>query len=100
MEGKINKKIIEVNCNEDGDIYYVIGDVTESEAIKALNNYFKECGIEEDMKGIDLELSQTDFYETSGGDYDGWRWWTKPNKEKYNYKEVKFLSKGWISNSI
>lgn len=94
------KKIIEISCDEDGETYYVVGDITELGARRAINKFFRECGIEEDMKESPFELVESNFWTTEGGEYDGWTWWSQPDPEKYNFEKVKPLGKGWITNFI
>ena len=81
----MNKKIREVSSDEDGENYFVIGDVTELGALRAIRSYMKnECGLDEDEEIMpklgDLErvnFVQTDMDKYKGGEYEDWSWWGK-----------------------
>lgn len=88
------KKIKEVGFAEESEIYYVVGDVTEKQALKAIHKYEKEeCGLsKEELYSYDLEPAE--FYEILDGENEGWLWWGKLEKG-VNYK---FLDKGWTGS--
>lgn len=85
----ISGKITEVGSNEDCD-YWVVGDVTELQALKAIHRYEREeCGLSGDeLFGGDLK--RVKFYE-GYNEYEGqnWIYWIKQNETD------KFIGWGW-----
>lgn len=89
------RKIIEVNCDEDGETYVVVGDITKLGAVRALKKQLREWGIEEDVGQLP-EPYQGNFWRTNGGSYDGCVWWKMPDKSKDDYEKIEPLGIGWI----
>jgi hypothetical protein len=93
-------KIIEIGSDEDGEAYYVVGDVTLLGAKRALNKQLKEWGIEEDMEYHTLEWEKSNFWYTEGGDHDGWTWWAEPDKAQHSYEKIKPIGVGWLATIV
>ncbi len=90
------RRIIEVSCDEDGENFFVVGDVTRLGALRAINKFMRqECGLDgEELPKLD-DLEVCNFWETDdekyeGGEYEGWHWWSKPKDVP-----VKPVGRGW-----
>lgn len=96
------KNNITVVTNEDGDIYGAIGKkgLTKLGALRAINKNLSDWDIEEDVKVHLDDLEECEFWETTGGEYDGWQWWEKPSRTKYKFDSVKSLGWGWIYRQV
>lgn len=94
---KIYRKI-EIATNEDGDVYGAVAPhrkLTKIGALRAINKELEGWGINEDIKITIDDLNPCEFWETTGGEYDGWIWWGYPkNGEKFI--KIESLGVGWI----
>ena len=78
------KKIIEVGSDEDGEVYYVVGDCTRRGAWIAIRRFLiEDCGLDPDFDDFPKmeELEQCNFRHTTedeSGYYEDWYWWGKP----------------------
>lgn len=93
------KNTIEIVTNEDGDVYGAVKrgkNITNLGALRAINKELRVWGIKDEVEiGIEnLELCK--FWETTGGEHDGWIWWSKPDKSKHKFDKVEYLGLGWI----
>ena len=91
----ISGKIKEVGTNEDGEIYFVIGDCTKNQAWKAIRRYERvECGLskEELANEENMDLEECNFWEGKSEESNGeiWKWWGNPPKD------AKPIGKGWL----
>ena len=85
----ISKNITEVGTNEDGEVYYVIGNITKEQAFKAFRHYEKvECGLskEELASEENMDVEMSNFWEGA----DGNLYWRSP------LEPSKPLGIGWI----
>lgn len=91
----ISGKIKEVGFAEDAETYFVIGDVTEEQALKAIHRYERvECGLGRDeMYAYDLERKEF-WTNKSDPDHPDWIWWG--NKPKSG--DVDTLGYGWVGS--
>lgn len=91
----ISGKIKEVGFADESEIYFVVGDVTEKQALQAIHRFERvECGLGKDeMYSYDLE--RREFYiDEEDLEHPDWLWWgNKPEG-----KNVKSLGYGWIGN--
>lgn len=88
------KKIIEVSSDEDGETYYVVGDVSRRTAWIAIRKFLQnECSLnpkyDDFPKQEDLEVRN--FYYSESGEYEGYYWWGTPKD-----KNAKPVGIGWI----
>ena len=92
-------KKIEIVTNEDGDVYgavYPHKKLTKLGALRFINKELKNWGIEKDVKITLDDLVSCRFWETTGGECDGWIWWSRPNRTKNDFDEIEDLGIGWI----
>jgi len=90
---------IEIITNEDGDVYGAVlphKKLTKIGALRAINKELKNWGIEEDVKITLDNLQVCRFWQTTGGEHDGWMWWEKPDKIVDGFDTIKDLGVGWI----
>lgn len=101
------KRVKHVSSDEDGETYYVIGDVTKLGAIRAFWKFVRECGIEEDMRdglsddntSVSEIMEKRNFWYTEGGEADGYYWWEKPTEneiERCGITKVEPVGIGWV----
>lgn len=85
----ISGKIIEVGSDEDGN-YWVVGDVTEEQAMKAIHRYEKqECGLD-GSELFDGDIERVEFWEAHNPEAnDDWLYWRKPSVD------AKSVGYGW-----
>lgn len=92
----MSKKIIEIGSDEDGETYYIVGNVTRLGALRALHKYIKDNIGELDEMPTQDDLTQTNFRETvdcpHGGEHQGYTWWGTPKPDE----KTKPLGIGWI----
>lgn len=93
-----NRKI-EIVTNEDGDAYGAVAPnrkLTQLGALRFINKELENWGIEDDIEIKLDDLVPCRFWETTGGEHDGWIWWSKPDKTKHDFNEIEDLGVGWI----
>lgn len=91
-------KIIEAGSNEDGEVYYVVGDVSRRTAWIAIRKMLiTDCGIDPKKEPDSLpkigDLEQCNFFysDSDAGEYAGYYWWGTPKDPN-----AKPVGMGWI----
>jgi len=89
---------IEVITNEDGDAYGAVGEkrLTRLGALRAINKELDGWGLLEEVKIKVDDLMPCEFWKTTGGEHDGWNWWSEPHKKDYDFEKKEYLGWGWI----
>lgn len=91
----MSKKIIDIGSDEDGETYYIIGEVTRLGAFRAILKFMKEdCGLDEEYFPKQEDLKPAKFTKTKNAKdyYEDFVWWGKPTEGV----EVEPYGKGWI----
>ena len=96
---KQKKERIEEVTNEDGDVCGAVlpyKKLTKLGGLRFIRKQLKMWGNSDEKEVNMSNIEQCDFWHTIGGEHDGWVWWSKPDRRKYDFEKLEFYGTGWI----